>query len=71
MVRTGDYGKSVRVVKGGDEMLQSEEYVCRDCAKLMSAEELRQAIRELHTRLHEGPIVYENIAMLMEELQTR
>ncbi len=71
MIEISDYAKSVRVVKGGDKMLQSEEYVCRDCAKLMSAEELRQAIRELHTRLHEGPIVYENIAMLMAELQSR
>ena len=52
-------------------MLQSEEYVCRDCAKLMSTEDIRQAIRELHTRLHEGPIVYENIAMLMAELGSR
>lgn len=52
-------------------MLQSEEYVCRDCAKLMSAEELRKAIKDLHSRLHEGPIVYENIAMLMAELESR
>ncbi len=71
MIEISDYAKSVRVVKGGDKMLQSEEYVCRDCAKLMSAEDIRQAIKELHTRLHEGPIVYENIAMLMVELECR